>query len=325
MKNKLLFTPALFIALISIGCSKDDGPSAKKAFENLNDFTTAEIETTIPRVEISQSGTTLKVLLSVTDQDGTPLEEFTLGNYDVEMIENSNVEMVSQNKIALSVFDQSNTAPLAAATTLDYSGSMSSRDILDMENALRNFINLKASSDQLSVIKFGSQVEEVQKFTSDTTLLNAAIEIHPFIGASTAFYSACHLGLEKANEVSNVLPLVIGFTDGGDNASFISLPELIAKSKNLSIPVYTVGFGNARQELLQTLAEETGGRFYYAPTGNDIADLYQIINGQLRKLYILEWEIDYPSGTELTVQITTNYTAGGGSFTDISEKTIIIQ
>lgn len=326
MKNKLFNSLCILFLFLVGSCTKDDdSPSKETAFQNLNDNTTTEIETTIPRVEISQSGNSLKVLLSVTDQEGKPLEEFTLGNYEVEMLANANIEQVTQNRIALTVFDQNNSAPLAASTTLDYSSSMSNRDIVDMEEALRSFINLKADTDQLSVIKFGSSVEEVQPFTADKNLLIDAIDINPYIGSSTAFYSACELGLDQANLLSNVLPLVIGFTDGGDNASSISLSNLIEKSKNLAIPVYTVGFGNARQDVLESLANETGGRFYYAPTGNDITELYKTINGQLRKLYILEWSIDYPTGTELTVKITTNYTAAGGDFTDTSEKTLIVQ
>ena len=128
---------------------------------------------------------------------------------------------------------------------MDYSGSMSNQDMLDMEAALRSFIGLKAASDPLSVIKFASSVEEVQPFTADKTLLTDAIDIDPNLGSSTAFYGACELGLHQAYQLSHVLPLVIGFTDGGDNASSISLSNLIAKSKNLGIPVYTVGFGNA--------------------------------------------------------------------------------
>ena len=325
MKNRLHLSTAILIFFLSASCSKDDGPSREVAFENLNDFTTTAIETTIPRVEVSQSGSRLKALLSVTDQDGTPMEQFTLGNYEIEMTANANIELVSQNKIALSVFDQTNSDPLAAATNLDYSSSMSSTDIINMEEALRTFIGLKVPSDQLSVIKFAGRAEEVQSFTTDTILLNDAIEKNANIGAGTAFYSACALGLDLTEPLSNVLPLVIGFTDGGDNASSISLQGLVDKSKTLGIPVYTVGFGFAQQSNLQYLADETGGRFYYAPSGDEISELYRVINGQLRKLYILEWKIDYPIGTELMVKITTNYTAGGGEFTDVSEKTLVIQ
>lgn len=324
MKKSILSTLALGVLLLSLGCNKDEGPSGEMAFENLNDFTTLDIETTIPRVEISQSGNLLRVLLSVTDQDGTPLEEFTLGNYAIEITSGSKIEEVSKDKIALSVFDKNNNTPLAAATTLDYSGSMSSIDVTDMEEALSTFISLKDPLDQLSVIKFASQVEEVQSFTTDATLLYEAIITDPSIGSRTAFYSACDLGLDQANQLSSVLPLIIGFTDGGDNASYISLNGLIDKSKSLNIPIYTVGFGNANQERLTQLAEETGGRFYYAPTGSEISELYRIINGQLRKLYVFEWEIGYPSGSEVTIKITTNYTAAGGDFIDVSEKTFVI-
>ncbi len=325
-KNTLKVAMFLLCVAIPLGCAKDDdSPRIDEAFENLSDFTTTEIETSIPRLEISQTGKSLTVLLSVTDQDGKPLEEFTLGNYEIEMMTNANVELVNKNRIALSVFDQTNNDPLAAATTLDYSGSMSNQDILDMEEALRSFIGVKNQSDLLSIIKFASYVEEVQSFTTDPTLLNDAIDIDPSIGSSTAFYSACELGLDQVAQLNNVLPLVIGFTDGADNTSSISLNGLVNKSKSMGIPVYTVGFGSAQQYNLETLATETGGRFYYAPTGADIADLYQVIGGQLRKLYILEWDIDYPTGTELTVQITTDYTAGNGAFTDVSTRTLIIQ
>lgn len=324
-KNTFTALVLLLCSTIPYGCSKEDTPSIDEAFENLSDFTTTEVETTIPRVEISQSGKTLTVLLSVTDQDGKPLEEFSLGNYEIEMLANTNLEVVGKDKIALSVFDENNNDPIAAATTLDYSGSMSNQNILDMEDALRTFVGIKSTSDMLSVIKFATSVEEVQNFTTDTDLLNDAIDFNASIGSSTAFYSSCELGLEQASQLSNVLPLVIGFTDGGDNASSINLQNLILKSQSIGIPIYTIGFGNALQFNLETLANETGGRFYYAPTGEEISDLYQVIDGQLRKLYVLEWEIDYPTGTELIIQITTNYTAGNGDFVDVSTKTLTVQ
>ncbi|GAA3644872.1 vWA domain-containing protein [Flavivirga jejuensis] len=309
-------------------CSSDDSNDSlpEEAFENLNDVTTTSLETTIPRLEISQSNNNLMALLSVTDQDGIPLEQFTLGNYEIKITASGeDPVIINQNQITLSEFNNTNTDPLAMATTMDYSGSMDTNNIQDMEAALKNFINLKDDTDLMSIIKFASSIEEVQGFTSNKSLLQTAIDTQAYIGSYTAFYGACNLGLEEINKLSGVLPVVIGFTDGFDNNSTISLDNLILKSKSLNIPVYTVGFGSANQYSLDFLANKTGGRFFYAPTSEDISNLYEIINQQLRKLYILEWAISYPSGTVLTIEINTSYTSANGPFTDVSTKTITIQ
>ena len=325
--RKIYFFAVLVTALFA--CSSDDSNDSapeNEAFENLNDVTTTNVETTIPRLELSQSSDKLTLLLSVTDQDGTPIEQFTLGNYEIKITINGGTpSIISQNQITLSEFNDLNNKPLAAAATMDYSGSMSYTNELDMEAALRSFISLKDGNDLMSIIKFASRIEEVQSFTTDASLLDAAIDINPSIGASTAFYSACDLGLEKVSLVNDVLPVVIGFTDGFDNNSTISLTDLITKSNTTGIPIYTVGFGNADQDGLQFLADETGGRFFYSPTSEDISNLYQTIGQQLRKLYVLEWAASYASGTEITVEIKTEYTSANGSFTDVSTKTITIK
>ena len=325
--KKILLRSILFVFTIALfSCSSDDSPRIIEAFTDLDDFNTTEIETTIPRVEISQSGNEITLLLSVTDQDGTPLQKFTIGNYQVEVIVNGTTEIVANDRISLTELDEfSNSNPLAVATTLDYSGSMSSTDISDMELAIKSFINLKSTNDLVSIIKFASSVLQVQDFTTDTTLLNEAVDTNHNISGSTAFYSACELGLDKANELNNVLPLVIGFTDGFDNNSNINLSNLILKSQSLGIPIYTIGFGNAQQSNLQKLADDTGGRFYFAPNGQDIADLYKVINGQLKKLYMFNWNVNYPTGTEITIKITTEYTAANGTFTDVSVKTLVVR
>ncbi|KJD33846.1 hypothetical protein PK35_03625 [Tamlana nanhaiensis] len=322
MKKLILF---LFVATCAFACSSEkDDPDAP--FENLNDLTTTALETTIPRLELSQFGDAITIMLSVTDQEGSPLEQFTLGNYKVEVSVNGGaLELISNNELELSNFNDLNNKPLAAATTMDYSGSMSSYDISEMEKALADFINLKDDNDLMSIIKFASYIEEVQAFTTDKSLLLAGIDADPYIGSATAFYSACELGLDEVNKLSDVLPVVIGFTDGIDNRSNINLYDLAEKSKALSIPIYTVGFGNTDKEGLEYLASETGGRYFYSPTSDDITHLYQLISQQLRNLYVLNWITNYTSGTQITIQVTTTYKGGNDSFTDVSTKTITIE
>ena len=320
-------TGFLLCLLFLLACANDDDTNKEEeAFSNLNDTTTSAIETTIPHVEITQSNSGITLYLSVTDQDGMPLENFTLGNYIIELIVGGVSQILAQNEVNLTELDElTNNNPLAVATTMDYSGSMSPENITDMEVALKSFVNVKDAKDRMAVIKFASVVDLVQDFTTDENLLLDAINNTPFIGSSTAFYSSCELGLDEASQESDVLPLVIGFTDGVDNNSTTNMSALITKAQNLSIPIYTLGFGDADEMSLETLADETGGRYFYAPSGDEILNLYQLINGQLKKLYILNWDINEASGTEIMIHLTTQYTAANGTYNSDAYKTLTVQ
>tara|TARA_R110002020_G_scaffold375361_2_gene586553 strand:+ start:970 stop:1962 length:993 start_codon:yes stop_codon:yes gene_type:complete len=320
----------ILLAFAFVGCFKDhhgDPNMDDEPFSDLNDVTTTALETTIPRVEISQSGTDINLSLSVTDQDGIPLENFTIGNYLVEMFVGSNSQIIPNASITLTeMTEMPSSDPLAVAATMDYSGSMSSQNRSDMESALKTFVNIKDANDEVAIIKFASSVQLVQDFTSDSSLLIDAIDRFPAVSGATAFYSSCDLGLMEADDETDVFPVVIGFTDGNDNNSSINLPSLITKAQDLAIPIYTVGFGSVSQTNLQTLADETGGRYFYAPNGEEIEDLYEIINGQLKKLYLFNWQImDLPTGTEVNIRITTTYTGGNGTFTAESIKSVTIE
>jgi hypothetical protein len=76
---------------------------------------------------------------------------------------------------------------------------------------------------------------------------------------------------------------------------------------------------------MATIANSTGGRYYYAPTSAQIQDLFQTISGQLSNLYVLTWDLNTGSGKTVTIKITTTYTGGNGTFTSISEKTFVTQ
>ncbi|MEM1138116.1 MAG: VWA domain-containing protein [Bacteroidota bacterium] len=314
------------IALLVTSCFNEvDVNPENEPYSDPNDFNTSEVSSNIPRIEISQNGNLMSVFLSITDQDGVPLENFTIGNLVVKKIVGGDSTIINEAEL-IELDKTSDADPIAAAVTMDYSGSMNRRDRQNMETAMETFVNLKEERDLVEVIKFGSGVETVQEFTADTTLLLSAIRSFPNVGGSTAFYSSCQVGLESANQLVNVIPTIIGFTDGGDNNSWISLTQLIDLAQEYQIPVYTVGYGiNSAPQNLEFLAQETGGRFFLSPDREGIQQLYETISGQLRKLYLIQWLNTQPPGTVVVIQITTTYTAGNGTFTDVAEKVFVIR
>ena len=146
--KKLVQNLAIGAAIIgfSLSCNNDDDPQPISPFSDLGDFTTTAISSNIPRIEITVDGNEVNAFVSVTDQNGDPLENFTIGNYQVQEVIGSDTIQVNAELLENNV----NDLPLAISANMDYSGSMSSMDITNMEEALSTFINIKNPNDQIS-------------------------------------------------------------------------------------------------------------------------------------------------------------------------------
>ncbi len=332
---KKLTVALILIAIITLGvitsCKKDkkDEPTptpTNTAYSNPSDKITTAIVSNIPRIEFGVAKSPiLKLYLSITDQNGDPLKNFNQYNFKVEQTITGQPTTQVANFTLSTIQQQGGNGNLGVGITMDYSGSMGSQDIIDMEKAVKSFIKLKRASDQLEIIKFDDMIYVAQKFTTDTTKLNKAVDSTYNLGGSTAFWDACDTSLIDASKLTGFIPAVIGFTDGNDNSSTITQSGLINKALQYQIPIYTVGFGSPDSTSMATIANSTGGRYYFTPTSAQIGDLFQTISGQLTNLYVLTWDLNTGSGKTVTIKITTSYTGGNGSFTSISEKTFVTQ
>jgi hypothetical protein len=189
------------------GCQKGtqiDDPTAP--FSNPDDFTTTEVVSTLPRIIVDNGE--IMIFLSVTDQIGNPLIGLNQHNFMVEMINDNGAQLID-NFVLNSSGGAGTPSTIAAALTLDFSGSMhvDSADIPNMRAAVNAFIDLKSSSDLLEIIKFDHVVQTVQTFTNDTGLLHTAVndDTSFTFGGATAFYQACLTGVVDADDtVSNL-------------------------------------------------------------------------------------------------------------------------
>jgi len=307
------------------GCKKDKEDKITGPYSNMNDMTTTSIQLTIPRIETSlQRSTLIRLYLSVTDQDGNPLENFNVYNFEITEVCSGDTDTTLVGSLTINELNDE-ASYLAAAMTLDYSGSMSDDDILNMESAVRYFAELKADNDYMEVIKFGNTPYVVIGFTNDLDSLNYAVDSILFTGGdNTAFYDAVYQGLSDGNEFyqthSDYFPTVLGFTDGHDNNSHTRFHTLVDQAKTDQIPVYTIGFGDVNTNKMTELADETGGRYYYTPDPEELTKLYTIISGQLNNLYIAEWTYDNPGCDTVLVTVKVSYTCANGDFVSFARK-----
>jgi Ca-activated chloride channel homolog len=294
----LLFFAALFGLFLTTSCNKDE-PVVK----------VDGIDVTIPRILLKDGKITM--FISVTDRKGNAINDISKANMMIETIIDGQVTKIS----GFNLYSNPSVAtPVAAALTMDYSGSMywDTLSIPAMEDAVKTFISLKGLTDKLEIIKFSNGVHVVQAFTMDTLLLYSAVDSTLNLGGSTAFYASCMTALsDAAGSVSStvgVLPAVVGFTDGVNNVAPYDPLTVITQALQLQVPLYTIGYGAFNyidSTTLQLMADTTGGRYYYAPDPTDLQQLYQYINGQLTGSVV----VGFPWGSKAnaTIRVTVSY------------------
>jgi len=75
---------------------------------------------------------------------------------------------------------------------------------------------------------------------------------------------------------------IILLTDGMNNAGIHAPEESAERAKRLGIPVFTLGFGeknDINEDTLKEVASITGGRYYYAPSPEDLHNIYVSLSG----------------------------------------------
>lgn len=225
---------------------------------------------------------TTEMLFTVSDGFGNPVSDLSIDDVSLQ-IAGQRVEVDS-----LTLASNSANFNINASITMDYSGSMSNSDIANMEVAATSFINQLSGTDSAEIIKFASSVVTVQDFTSDQSLLVDAISQPSPTSGDTAFYDSVYSALTSTSAQLG-RNAVIAMTDGADNNSLYSLGEVIEYATRLGIPVFTIGLGNADEDVLQTMATSTGGQYFYAPDSEQLEQVYRSISATLQNQYRLEF------------------------------------
>ena len=324
MKNKKLFMSIGNICLATLvvvsmvfslsGCKKksDTTTSSVRTIKSLYSNGTM----------IPISATTVKGMLFVMDDLGKPITGLDASNITAKLAwataKSTKIDTLSVGGlIIIHANSQKNTA-IAAAITMDYSGSMYSdpTTIPNLERGVQTFVHaMKPNHDAGEIIKFDENVYVVQAFTTDTTSLGIAVRNDNYsVGGSTALFQSIYQGLTDASvlDTASYLRSVVAFTDGGENASSISKEDMIAYAVAAGIPVHTIGFltGDTDTLLLKEIAQRTGGFYFFTSNSMNFSQIYALVSGNLANsyAYTVNWQGTLPpAGTLVNASITTTY------------------
>jgi Ca-activated chloride channel homolog len=216
-------------------------------------------------------------------------------------------------------FSKQTDLPLRIGMLLDTSNSI--RDRLKFEqDASTNFLFsvLRHNKDEAFVMTFDDEPQVIQKFTGDAGALRDEI-FKTRAGGGTAIYdaiySAClnelsHPPRPPGDQPDVVRRVMILISDGDDNLSTRTRAEAIEMAQRASVVIYTISTSTQwialsqtdpskaanrknhltpGDQILQDLAEETGGRAFFPYHVDDLDQSFQDIGDELRNEYSIAY------------------------------------
>jgi hypothetical protein len=159
------------------------------------------------------------------------------------------------------------------------------------KDAAKTFVGLMSDQDQIGVVSFA--FSEVYPYTIPTldvslTLLDEQAKrdsVNSTIDSLSAFGATpIGDGIQKAKvELTSTrsrdeaMKIMVLLSDGVNTVG--SDPRAEAEEAAAeNIKIFTVGFGEADRELLKDIADITGGKYYYTPSGSDLQEIYETIS-----------------------------------------------
>lgn len=212
--------------------------------------------------------------------------------------------LVDGSTVRSDLFEKSQNAPVSFTILLDGSGSMALAGKMDSARAaIGALLAHRQPGDDFSLFVFDdSQARELVPFTEKPSdITNALGQIKPY--GKTAFFDALATMPERSRLGKNPTRAIILLSDGIDNASSITRGELARRLQGVAVPIYPLGLREPAEgpkpatkaemeqfsdiELLDEVAQLTGGKLYLGNTPQRIAQAIANAEHDLRAQYLI--------------------------------------
>jgi VWFA-related protein len=222
-------------------------------------------------------------------RDGKPVRG--LGQADFDLRDNG-VRQAIQNVLLEKV-------PIDVMLVLDASSSVAGRRLERLQDAAERLLAGLRPGDRAGLMSFAHRVTRVQPLTADHKAVVQGVERLKGLG-STALYDAVFAGLLQPPAADRRTVLVL-FTDGLDNLSWLSSRQLLETAKRSSAIVYAVAETNpsaaprnldVAKTLLGDLTGETGGRVWWVPDADRFGEAFGQILEDITTRYVLLYQPD---------------------------------
>jgi VWFA-related protein len=230
--------------------------------------------------------------------------------------------------------------PISALLILDTSGSLIGRSLTDLQTAGHAFLDGLSEKDEAGLLGFSHRLQLLSESATDLEPVHQALD-RTEAGGLTSLHDALFAGL-KLVEDSEGRPLIVLFTDGQDNMSWISERDALNMVRESEAVIYVVGIRprtliaptsrtggpapspdlHGRRGLSalasrgartpstprfpRKVAELSGGRLVYADSSSKLEEAFLSIHSEMRTRYLLSYTpqgVPEPGWHELEVKV----------------------
>jgi len=239
------------------------------------------------RPSIRVDTTLVLIPVAVTD----PLSRFVTG------LDKENFKLY-EDKVEQQIIQfSSEDTPVSVGVVFDTSGSMGAK-LPRSRQAVSQFLKTANPKDEFFLIEFSDRPELVVGFTSNPEEIQNRLAFTQAKG-STALLDGLYLAMNQMKKARNPRKAILIISDGGDNSSRYTQGEVKNAVRESDLQVYAIGIYEppdslgrtpeeaAGPELLNVLAEQTGGRAFAVGNLADLPDVAAKIGIELRNQYVL--------------------------------------
>ncbi|NQE53242.1 hypothetical protein C5S29_06580 [ANME-1 cluster archaeon GoMg3.2] len=225
--------------------------------------------------------------------DVTPPEQDDAGKYDLEVLlkyGGCTFEDKEENAVIYTTAGHADVMLI-----IDRSGSMDwpSSKIEDAKASAKLFVDYMRDDDYAGVVSFASSASYNYHLTPLTAAIKIAIKTAIdaiYASGSTAMGAGLRYGLNDLTSLGDpthswaMVLLSDGYHNSGEHPDSV-LPDI----KVWDIRVFTIGLGDdVDRALLEHIATETGGEYYYAATSDQLREIYELIVGRVVVMFDME-------------------------------------
>ncbi len=220
----------------------------------------------------------------------------------------------------LSLFREEDV-PVSLGLVIDNSGSMRTKRERVNKAAL-TFAKTCNPQDEIFLINFNDQVFIDQEFTKSRDDLTDALENLDARGG-TSLHDAIYLSLEHIREGKEDKKALLVISDGEDRDSRYKFQSVLEFARESLASIYVIGLldkegerSNAQKKAaknLKELAEDTGGKYYFPESVDEVEAICTQIAHEIRNQYTLGYK---PTNTRrdgtwrtIIVKLNTNKNA----------------
>ncbi len=186
--------------------------------------------------------------------------------------------------------------PVSMGLVIDNSGSMKPRRE-QVESAALNLVKASNPEDQVFIVNFNDEAYLDAPFTNSMTKLEEGVARIDARGG-TAMRDAISMSIDYMRDEAKLdKKVLLVITDGDDNASSVTLEQIVRKAQQSEILIYTIGLlseedrGAARraQRALTAISEASGGLAFMPKELQEVNQLALDVAHEIRNQYIIAY------------------------------------